>query len=164
MEFSNFTNSLLTNLIPPKIQSWSKFLVRNLCSNSLISINTWWIPIDEGSKFELACLESKNSHILWIDFISLKFRLINFVYFFLRHPLYVSLAVFPVLMVNHFLSKSPKKMSIFKRSVTCRFFRELYSPIDNSSGAKVWGCVSCKIANMWPALKVCVNWNSARSP
>ena len=82
MEFSNFVNSLFTDLIPPKIQIWSKFLVRNLCSKSHISINIWWIPTNEGSKFKLDCLELKNIHIIWIKVINFKLSLINFVYFF----------------------------------------------------------------------------------
>ena len=85
MKFNNFMNCLSTNLIPPKIQSWTKFVALNSCSKSHISLNTRWIPTDEGSKFKLDYLESKYSYILLIDLINLKFGLINFVYFF-RHP------------------------------------------------------------------------------
>ena len=45
-----------------------------------------------------------------------------------------SRAVFPVLMVHHFLRTNPHKMSIFERSVTCGFFQELYSHIEKKSG------------------------------
>ena len=83
MEFSNLMNSLLTNLIPKKLKVG---LVRNLCSKSHISINTRWIPINEGLKFKLDCSESKNSHTLWIDVINFKLRLINFVLLFFKTP------------------------------------------------------------------------------
>ena len=78
-------NSLLTNFIPPKIQSWPKFLACNLCSKSHIALKTSWIPANQGSKFKLDCVESKNSYILLIDIINSKFRLINFAYICLRY-------------------------------------------------------------------------------
>ena len=43
-----------------------------------------------------------------------------------------SLLVFPILIVNRFFSTNPYKMSSFERSVTCRFFHELYSPIERT--------------------------------
>ena len=58
--------------------------------------------------------------------------------------MYSSRAVFPILMVHHFLRTNPNKMSVFQRSVTCSFFLELYSNIDKNSGEKVWGCFSSK--------------------
>ena len=88
MKSSNLMNSLFANLIPPKIQSWPKFLSWNSCSKSHISINTWRILTNKGLKFKLDCLESKNSHILWINVINFKLRLINFIYIFLRHPVH----------------------------------------------------------------------------
>ena len=42
--------------------------------------------MDSSSKFELDCVESKNSYILLINVINFKLRLINYVYIFLRHP------------------------------------------------------------------------------
>ena len=70
MKFSNFMNSLLTNLIPLKIQSWPKFLARNLCSKSHISLNTSRIPANESSKFKLDRVEFKNRYISLIDVIN----------------------------------------------------------------------------------------------
>ena len=76
-------NSLLTNLTPPKIQIWPKFLAWNSRSKSYISLNTWWISTNEDSKLKINnCLQSKNSCILSIGVINFKLRLINFVYFF----------------------------------------------------------------------------------
>ena len=77
---------VLTKLIPPKIQSWSKFLAWKLCSKSHIFLKTSWIPATEGSKFKLDCVESKNGYILLISVINFKSRFINFVYIFLRYP------------------------------------------------------------------------------
>ena len=37
---------------------------------------------NEGSKFKLDCVQSKNSYISLINVINFKLRLINFVYFF----------------------------------------------------------------------------------
>ena len=67
--------------------------------------------------------------------------------------LYISRAVFPILMVHHFLHTNPHKRSILQRSVTCSFFRELYSHIDKKSGEKVWGYVSRQIASKGTSLK-----------
>ena len=50
--------------------------------------------------------------------------------------IYVSRSIFSILMVHHFLSTNPYKMSIFQRSVTCSFFKELNSHIDKNSGEK----------------------------
>ena len=85
MKFSNILNSLLTNLIPPKIHCWPKFLAWNSRSKSHISLTTCWIPTSKGSKFKLFCVELRNKYILMMDVISFKLRLINFVYL-LRHP------------------------------------------------------------------------------
>ena len=63
MKFINFMNRLLTNLIPPKMQSWPKFLAGNLCSKSHIFLNTSWIPANEGSKFKLDCVELENKKL-----------------------------------------------------------------------------------------------------
>ena len=82
MKSIDFMNSLLTNLIPPKIQSWPKFLARKLCFKSHIFTNTSWIVATEGSKFKLDCVESKNGYILLINVINFKLRLINFAYIF----------------------------------------------------------------------------------
>ena len=82
MKFINFMSSLLTNLIPPKIQSLPKFLAWNLCSKSHISPNTSWIAASEGSKSKSDCIESKNSDTFFINVIKFKLCLINFVYFF----------------------------------------------------------------------------------
>ena len=46
-------------------------------------------------------------------------------------------AVFPILIVHHFLRTNPCKLSISQRSVTCSFFQELYSHIDYNSGKTV---------------------------
>ena len=52
--------------------------------------------------------------------------------------IYVSRAVFPLLMVYHFLHTSPHKMSIFLKIGNMQFFfQELYSHIDKNSGGKV---------------------------
>ena len=80
MRLSNFINSLMTNLIPPKIQIWPKFLAQYLYLNRHSLLNTLWIPTNEGSKFTLDCLESNNSHISLIDVNNL--TLLNFVYLF----------------------------------------------------------------------------------
>ena len=53
-----------------------------------ISLNTWWISTNEDSKFKLDCVKSKNSYILIIKVIKFKLRFINFVYFFLRCPVW----------------------------------------------------------------------------
>ena len=86
MKFINFMNSLLINLIFPKIQSCPKFLVRHLCSKCHFSLITSWIPANEGLEFKLDSLKSRNSLILLIDIINFKLRLIEFVYIILRHP------------------------------------------------------------------------------
>ena len=39
------------------------------------------VATNQGSKFKLDCVESKNSYIVLINGISFKLRLINFVYF-----------------------------------------------------------------------------------
>ena len=77
-----FMNSLLTNLISPKIQSCPKFLALKLCSKNHISLNTSCIPATEDSKFKSDCIESKNSYILLINVTNFKLRLVNFVYIF----------------------------------------------------------------------------------
>ena len=46
-------------------------------------------------------------------------------------------AIFPILMVNHFLRAKPLQNVHFERSVTCRFIRKLCSHIDKNSGEKV---------------------------
>ena len=62
--------------------------------------------------------------------------------------IYVSRAIFPILMVLHFLRTNPYQMSIFERSVTCRFlFQELYSHIDKSTWEKVEDMFLVNIAN-----------------
>ena len=72
---------------PQKIQSWPKFLAWNFCSKGHISLNTWWIPTNEGSKFKYACVKLKNSYLFMIYVISFKLRLIYFVDIFwdIRH-------------------------------------------------------------------------------
>ena len=52
-----------------------------------------------------------------------------------------------------FFRTNPYKMSIFQRSVTCRFFQEWYSHVDKNSGQKVWGYVLVKIASKGTFLK-----------
>ena len=47
-----------------------------------ISLNTRWIPTNDGSNINLECLEVKNSNIFFINIIIFKLYLINFVYFF----------------------------------------------------------------------------------
>ena len=86
MKSIDFMNSVVTNLIPPKILSWPKFLAWKLCSKIHIFPNTSWISPTEDSKFKLDCVESKNGYILLIYVINFKLRLINFVYIFFRHP------------------------------------------------------------------------------
>ena len=82
-------NSLLTNLIPPKIPIWPKFLAWNSRSKSYISLDTWWILTSEGSKFKSDYLQSKNSCILLIIVVNFKLRLINFAYFFETPDIYI---------------------------------------------------------------------------
>ena len=82
MKFSNFTNSLLTNFIPQKNSKLAKFLAWNSCSESHISLNTWWISANKGSKFKLDYVEPKNNDILLIDTTNFELRLINFLYIF----------------------------------------------------------------------------------
>ena len=82
MKFNNSMNSLLTNLIPQKIRSWPKFLAWNSYSKSHVSLSTWSISPNEGSKFNFNYQESNSSYILLIDVTSVKLHLINFVYFF----------------------------------------------------------------------------------
>ena len=59
--------------------------MKSTCFGLQFSFDTSCIPPNEGSKFELDCVESKNSCILLIDIISFKLRLTKFVYIFLRH-------------------------------------------------------------------------------
>ena len=67
--------------------------------------------------------------------------------------MYVSRAVFPVLMVNHFISTNPYKLLIFERSVTCRFFCGLYSSVDKNLGKKFEDVFLFKIANKGTTLR-----------
>ena len=70
----------------------------------------------------------------------------------------VSRAVFPILMVHHFL----RTMSIFERSVTCRLFQELYAHIDKNSGETFEDIFLVKIANKGTyssCLKSCVDYS-----
>ena len=78
MKCRNFANSLLANLIPPKIRSWPKSLFGKSCSISHTSIDIGRISTNEGSKLD--GVKSKNNHI--IDIHNFESGFINFVYFF----------------------------------------------------------------------------------
>ena len=68
--------------------------------------------------------------------------------------IYVSRAVFPLLMVHHFLHINLYKMSIFERSVTCSFFfQELYSLLKRNQGEN-FGDMLVKIANKVTVLNI----------
>ena len=63
--------------------------------------------------------------------------------------IYISRAVFPKLIVHHFLRRNSYKMSIFQRSVTYSFFfQEPYSHIDKNSGEKVVSRQNRKLGNL----------------
>ena len=66
--------------------------------------------------------------------------------------MYVSRAVFCILMVHHFLRTNPYKMLIFESLVTFRFFQELYSHIDRNSGKKSEDMFLVKILNKGTSL------------
>ena len=67
--------------------------------------------------------------------------------------LYVSLAVFPILMVCHFLRTNPYKMSIFERSVTCSlFFRNCSLILTGTQGEKFEDMFLVKIASKGTSL------------
>ena len=71
-----------TNLTPPKIPIWSKFLAWDLCWKSYISLSISWIPANEDSKFKLDCVESENSYILLIDAVNFQSRLTLYIIVF----------------------------------------------------------------------------------
>ena len=56
--------------------------------------------------------------------------------------IYVSRVVFRILMVNHFLSTNPYKLSVFERSITCRFFSRIVLIYWQKLRRKVLGCVA----------------------
>ena len=58
--------------------------------------------------------------------------------------IYVSRAVFPILMVHHFLHKSPYKMSVFERSVTCSFSRNCTQILTRTQRKSLSICFSSK--------------------
>ena len=62
--------------------------------------------------------------------------------------IYISRAVFPILMVHHFLHTNPYKMSIFQRSVTCSFFfRNCTHILTRTQGEKFEDMFLVKIAS-----------------
>ena len=67
--------------------------------------------------------------------------------------MYVSRAIFPILMVHHSLSTNRYKMSIFERSVTCSSFQKLYSHIEKNSGEKLEDMFLVKIASKGTSLR-----------
>ena len=79
-------NSLLTNLIHPKFQSWPEFARLKFMFKNSYLFQYLMDLTNEGSKFKLDCVKSKNSYILLIDVINFKLCLINCIYIFLRYP------------------------------------------------------------------------------
>ena len=77
MKFSNFYRQFVDKFDIPKYSKLAKI-------SSFL--NTSWTVANEGSKFKLHCVESKNSYISLIDVINFKLRLVNFVSIFVRHP------------------------------------------------------------------------------
>ena len=71
-----------------KIQSkqFSEFGSRTICFKSHTSLDTSWIPANEGAKFNLDSIAFKIIYVLLIYVINFTLRLVNFVYIFLRHP------------------------------------------------------------------------------
>ena len=59
------------------------------------------ILTNEGSKFKLDCIKTKNSYILLIDDINFKLCLIDFVYLF-RHPVDFTILIWSF----HFFTES----------------------------------------------------------
>ena len=81
MKFSNFMNSLLTNLMLTEIKLTKIFRLKFMLKRTYLS--QYLIDsTNECLKLKLECLEIKNSYILLIDVINFKLRLINFIYLF----------------------------------------------------------------------------------
>ena len=67
--------------------------------------------------------------------------------------IYVSRVVFPILMILHFLRTNPYQMSIFERSLTCRFFfRNCTHILTRAHGKKFEDMSLVKIANKGTSL------------
>ena len=66
--------------------------------------------------------------------------------------IYISRAVFPILIVHHFLHTNPYKMSIFQRSVTCRFSSGIVLTYWQETQAKKFDTFVVKIASKGTSL------------
>ena len=77
-------NSSCWQFDTPKSSKLAKICsLKFVCKKSYLSLNTCWIPTNEGSKLKLDFVESKNSRVsLMIDVLSFKLCLVDFVYFF----------------------------------------------------------------------------------
>ena len=73
-------------MIPQKFRVGQNFELEIYVQKASTFSFSSWIRANEGSKFKQDCVESENSDILLINAINLKLRLIDFVYFFFRHP------------------------------------------------------------------------------
>ena len=78
----SFSEQFVDKYYTPKNSKLAKISSLKFMLKSHISLNTWLISTNEGSKFKFDPLESKDSYMLWINAINFKLRLITSVYVF----------------------------------------------------------------------------------